>query len=781
MSSYSPNGNPLDPTEPYGGTTPPIPGPKFLEMVMPSGSGSLKVAIVSDVWTHNQSCTVIPINEGSGPGVPCLWGESTRGRFGGVADISPPHPGSAVFVFIPPTSGYGYVLCSIPSLRGSDPDPESRLSVDALPLVKSEDDDSGGNPDASGSTSMSMAAATNKTPSDVFPGDRGFFNELGMAIALLGFRSIFKASELAKIEAFAQDDLVRLTSHFFDHWTSRSERCLRESPGGESLDYELSGEIGPNTRSGKWSGVKLEGAAGDARREFRIESGDEKPEETLAKKGLSEKFDDSAGVLLERSLVMAGIIKSPVIQVPFPISESLPGDTTFEAGEPDTDGLADFNWGEKGDLQMQIRDYLAWVLNRQANAALKPMGNSVSIPDSASDAAIGTPDSAPGSDGYLRGDLIGAEIKSATGKSRRVKLGDAWALVMPDGSVSIRDAWGSAISMSHGNITISPSNDLILRPGRNLVVKPGKDAVIAPKGHVDISAADGQVRVWGLNGAMVHGERGGVMISTHAEDSGTSPVGTSGEGFIPAGLVLKAPGTITNSCAKFVSHSNDFLLTGLKADEPPIVTVNSSQTLINYEASLVLGNQKSEKFFQFSDFGLEMDGDLLTNEGNILAGKGQVLADSVLSSDGEMGKIDRSQEKSDPDKKSLGDRLKSISKAAKDAFGFYHFFHLHFLEFSFRSEKNYGDPVKLFEQPWEREWKEAEEWGEDAISVGPKTGRRSWSWPGRKGWTGNSGYKKYEEVNVDGIGFPVSQMDMRSQPGTTSEVGLKKMKKHPSG
>lgn len=58
----------------------------------------------------------------------------------------------------------------------------------------------------------------------------------------------------------------------------------------------------------------------------------------------------------------------------------------------------------------------------------------------------------------------------------------------PDGSITIKDGWGSQITMSHGNIYISSALDTFIRPGRDLITMVPRHLSQTANGQVEMAA-----------------------------------------------------------------------------------------------------------------------------------------------------------------------------------------------------------------------------------------------------------------------------------------------------
>lgn len=78
----------------------------------------------------------------------------------------------------------------------------------------------------------------------------------------------------------------------------------------------------------------------------------------------------------------------------------------------------------------------------------------------------------------------------------------------PDGTITLKDGWGSQITMSHGNIYISSALDTFIRPGRDLIALVPRhlsntangEIEIASKKHIKVGAEKNLVLASAING-----------------------------------------------------------------------------------------------------------------------------------------------------------------------------------------------------------------------------------------------------------------------------------------
>lgn len=113
-----------------------------------------------------------------------------------------------------------------------------------------------------------------------------------------------------------------------------------------------------------------------------------------------------------------------------------------------------------------------------------------------------------------------------TGKTTRRFNNNSIITQDPDGSITLKDGWGSQITMSHGNIYISSALDTFIRPGRNLFsLVPGDisstangEMQLASKKHIKIGAEKNLVLASAISGK----EGYTVLENRTAEKSGNT-------------------------------------------------------------------------------------------------------------------------------------------------------------------------------------------------------------------------------------------------------------------
>ena len=159
--------------------------------------------------------------------------------------------------------------------------------------------------------------------------------------------------------------------------------------------------------------------------------------------------------------------------------------------------------------------------------------------------------------------------------------------LLPDGSVVLSDGYGSALTMSGGNIYISCPGDIFQQPGRNSVIMAGQDAIIRSQRGVDISAAKKDVRIKAERNLHVLGgnsDKGGVLIESRA--TGQSPKSGKGEKADPRGLILKSIDSVTMWGKALYTQFSDSMIFDCGKGEGDISVVADTVTRIIKSSSM---------------------------------------------------------------------------------------------------------------------------------------------------------------------------------------------------
>jgi len=146
-----------------------------------------------------------------------------------------------------------------------------------------------------------------------------------------------------------------------------------------------------------------------------------------------------------------------------------------------------------------VLDRIAHLRNWEAQHALHLNGGDWRVPEEA-EGPLGPgyepPPYAALADEFALPDPPSAKVK-VDDRYGEVEFhrGEAGLFVGEDGSIVLRDAWGSSIVMSHGRIGLQPASDLFAQPGRNFLVWAGRDASIRARNHAELTCSLGDLRL----------------------------------------------------------------------------------------------------------------------------------------------------------------------------------------------------------------------------------------------------------------------------------------------
>ena len=182
---------------------------------------------------------------------------------------------------------------------------------------------------------------------------------------------------------------------------------------------------------------------------------------------------------------------------------------------------------------------------------------------------------------------------------------------LPDGSIIIRDAWGSELIFSGGNVTINTPGSVFFNTGYSLVTHAGDDIVLKARNSIDVDTT--------LHDITIHGDKsvkivagsddspsdGGVLIESFSFNSEVDFT-DKGEDTELAGIVLKANDSHVSVLAKkeVLSAADEVrIVTGAKEKNKRSGTVSIATTNIQVATAegLTLSAGKEGSGMVFSD------------------------------------------------------------------------------------------------------------------------------------------------------------------------------------
>ena len=445
---------------------------------------------------------------------------------------------------------------------------------------------------APGSGMPKMELFNLRRPTDVVDGEHVVANEFGVLLGLFQQFAVLKGSELAQVQAFLLDDLVRVVSHNFEHLTCMGTSKVYQDGQGVTHEINLTHdamEAGgrPNVKEGAITPpvVTLDGqvstddskdffslanehqvgidrfkgfvgALGDfvhmilsrpAEGQLRAQDGVSTQVFDRGLASLKVNLDGSVGI---RSLAGVALEKTNWIRVPQRISR--PEETIERPVASTAPSSYAFDTETKHRnipflYFLQLRDYLAFASEGEAYRRFTDTGKFETNNDPSKETALGQ------------------ELELAPGRKVTLQPKTSGVYLMPNGGIMMRDAWGSALVMEGGNIYIQPAKDLVFQPLRNLVGKVGQNVSIAAQKDIDLSSTSGGFRLKTDLSQYLYSARSGVVIHSDASSPfeyspADAPVTAVG------GIVLHAPnaGIVSNaSHSLFKTANNAVIKTGM--------------------------------------------------------------------------------------------------------------------------------------------------------------------------------------------------------------------------
>lgn len=369
-----------------------------------------------------------------------------------------------------------------------------------------------------------MVLMNNYRPTDVTEGEYVVSNELGVLIGLFQQLAVLKGSELAQVQCFLLDDLVRLISHNFSHWTSMGEvniwhdgKTITAEYGATHLSRESMGIPQTTDKSEPMFQEDGKGSVDDSSDYYKIKEDERakaierlkmfvgrlgdflhiylcRPDDQAKRalngeaggdfdRGLFDVHVGTDGRVAVRTVTGLSIEKTSWIRVPLRVRtpEDPKGD---EVADINFDDKTPFEWDNTYKVKenpigyfLQLRDCLAYTQDRYAYLNFDKYKKDFQFSKDPSD---------------KEKSLASCEDIDPNTK---VNFGDyqlrhAGIYLMDNGGITIRDAWGSAIVMEGGNIYQQPVKDLIEQPLRHAITKAGHSIQQSAKKHIDISSTE---------------------------------------------------------------------------------------------------------------------------------------------------------------------------------------------------------------------------------------------------------------------------------------------------
>lgn len=429
-----------------------------------------------------------------------------------------------------------------------------------------------------------------RRPTDAVDGEYEVGNELGVLLGLYQQLAVLKGSELSQVQCHLLDDLVRIISHNFQHYTALGEyniyhdgKSLMAEFGATHLQSEMYGSPSVENEAEKSIFTENEEhTLNDAKDFYEIE-GDERikaierfklflgsvgdfihmfvvrphpsakrildanSEDISPDTGLCNLHVGTDGGVHLRSVKEVFIEKTNWIKVP--IRVAAPED-------PNGDNATQLNYEPKETFEfnnaykykdnptafgLQIRDYVTYVNEKLNYQNFKTHKKDFFVNDDIDKEE-------------KINDIGNVDPKTPLGLNS-YKLSTAGIYLMPNGGITIKDAWNSAIVMEGGNIYLQPAKDLLNLPLRHHISKVGGSYSLACQQHIDISSTNESLRLKTKNSIHLFSQDSGILLESAKLDLAEQKESEAIQHV--AGIIFKSKGDVTTFSQEgnVVSHA----------------------------------------------------------------------------------------------------------------------------------------------------------------------------------------------------------------------------------
>ena len=125
--------------------------------------------------------------------------------------------------------------------------------------------------------------------------------------------------------------------------------------------------------------------------------------------------------------------------------------------------------------------------------------------------------------------------------------GQAGVFITDDGSVVIKDAYGSSLVLSGGNIYMDAPGDVWTRPGRDAVTWGGRNVIIKGHEEVELVSSNGNLRAKAEKQLSILGGNTGSTGGVHIESKANTPNTLEGKEASSGGITLKSTSFISST------------------------------------------------------------------------------------------------------------------------------------------------------------------------------------------------------------------------------------------
>lgn len=569
-----------------------------------SASGTVKIGKVVRTGVGTYDFRVVT---GSGDYYTCsLVSKATSAPFGYSEAVLPLEGTDVLFVPAADATGYGYIIGAVPGNLGENTGNDE--DVEESPNVPQQGYTTPVGP--GGDTESAYQKPLDDTKDgrggayfgsfkliDVFPGDYVILNENGVGIDGDMLTMSIRGGH-ASLSASRIDDTARIICRNFRFYGSRGSTVLFTDGGCITSESTFSQYIGERTGG---SGVKI---FRDPIKDDTKDDTDSTEEEEKAKPVIKSRIKTFLGYL--------GGILSVFLSKPDKNNEEAKDARRDDDDKPKDNGLMQLNVNDNGRVMfrsaggfvlersdripvpvritefdsprgvkeedIEKKDVLKFELPEDDEGNKSPHYMQLALNDklaydyrSAYDRFIehipsfgkgkSTGNTGISDDFYLRNEQELDRLTDDAGiPDRKIKPDDldgstgrkAGMYVLPSGEIVIRDAWGSEIMMTGGNIVINTPGSVKSNTGHSFIIQAADDIVEKARHSIDIDATENDITIKGDRNVRIAAgsddtpDVGGIILESMSFGNDlTVPHGYEnvGEDAVSTGIVLKATGS----------------------------------------------------------------------------------------------------------------------------------------------------------------------------------------------------------------------------------------------
>lgn len=378
-----------------------------------------------------------------------------------------------------------------------------------------------------------------RPPVDLVEGEIDLSNLQGVGLSLLRHMASLQAGDLARVECHLHDDLVRIISDAFKHYTAFGEHSITNDGGrlnvvwhGTSREHEAMGrmretdplvklkdgdtvdqtDVDPEKDDGRWRFSQYVGWLGNFVNMFVTDPVNQigKLAEDAFRSGKARVHVGNDGAILLQSV--SDIVLEKVVRIPVPVplrrEDSADGNRTDDPAA-NYDFLKAWQPSDQGnvfEMAFQLREYARWLSATHSLARFRQLNREWRVPTE-----LQTPAPSLSAD---ETDRRQANLPTASASVAAWRLAYSAIRIFRDGSIQTVDAYGNSITSTKTGVLFDTPRDFTFVAGGSFNVLAARDINLVAQKDVGITAAKGAIRVKAETALQMFVKAGHAVIET---------------------------------------------------------------------------------------------------------------------------------------------------------------------------------------------------------------------------------------------------------------------------